>query len=82
MYIFMYVYVCIYVCMYVCIYVCIHIIFSVRHSSALVCFVKQPSFVLKDNGCNLVPQITDSPSAIFPNRESLIPETFLYAVIT
>ena len=55
----------------------IHIIFSVRHSIALLCFVKQPRFVLKAIGCNLVPHITDFPSAIFHLGESDIPEHFL-----
>jgi len=46
----------------------IYFIFSVRHSSALLCCVKQPSILLKAIGCNLVPHITDFPSATFYTR--------------
>jgi hypothetical protein len=38
--------------------------------------------VLKAIGCNLVPHITEFPSALFPLGESDIPEHFLYAVLT
>jgi hypothetical protein len=47
-----------------------------------MCFVKQPSFVLKATGCNLVPHITDFTSAMFPLGASNIPEHFLYAAVT
>ena len=60
----------------------IHIIFSVRHSSVLLCFVKQPSFVLKAIVCNFLPHITVFPSAIFPLQQSDIPEYIFYTVVT
>ena len=50
-------------------------------TSAQLCFVKQPSFVLKAIGCNLVPLITGFPSIIFPLEESDIPEFFLYIYV-